>query len=237
MPPSTREKLRDSWYRGRGASLPVNVADPLYGGPAPRIAFPCRLEPKTWLVRQMASKVASEPMAAADPVQWPPDAPGEGNAPRDRFEGDARGLIARPARFVAVFPDATLLGVRVDGAREPEDLVYTMVRNRSHANIDFMFLENDFLIPSEDTLHVVRGFAVARPTLFLCVSSDDLAAFFDAWRALGPDDETWAWFLDRFGVRRTDAAFWPTFDVFNTGFRWLDPLGAGILDLLRYGND
>lgn len=35
----------------------------------------------------------------------------------------------------------------------------------AHLNIDFMFLEDQERVPSEDTLHVVRGVVASRPGL------------------------------------------------------------------------
>ena len=88
--------------------------------------------------------------------------------------------------------------------------MYTIMRNRSHANIDFMFLEKDFLLPEEDTLHVVRGIAVSRPNLLLGVGEADLERFFADWRGLVASGSNWRQFVDRYGVRRTDPEFWRT---------------------------
>lgn len=91
-------------------------------------------------------------------------------------------------------------------------------------------------VPAEDTLHVVRGVIASRPNLFLIVHADEVAKLVADVLAL-PRDLGWAKFLDRYGVRRSDSAFWATSDFFNEGFSKLDPLGAGILDLSRYVND
>jgi len=99
-----------------------------------------------------------------------------------------------------------------------------------------MFLEDKARVPAEDTLHVVRGVVASRPNLFLIVHADEVAKFVTDVLAL-PGDLAWARFLDRYGIRRSDPAFWATSDFFNERFSKLDPLGAGILDLSRYVND
>jgi hypothetical protein len=170
-----------------------------------------------------------------EPIQWR-DAPLSAKPIEAQFESEARSIAGRPGSFVQVFPDAALLRVQT-GADSDQDLVYSVIRNRSHANIDFMFLENDFLIPEEDTLHVVPGIALARPNLFLSVSSSELPQFFEEWRALSPNGASFRKFLDRYGVRRNDPRFWATSDFFNAAFRSLDPVGGALLDLLRYGNE
>jgi hypothetical protein len=138
---------------------------------------------------------------------------------------------------VRVFPDSALLHVRAP-ASGGEDLVYTIVRNRAHLNIDFMFLEQDELVPAEDTLHVVRGVITSRPNLFLSVSSDpeSVAGFVSTVKALS-DAENWKTFLDRYGSRRSDPLFWTASDFFNSKFRQLEPIDSGILDLSLYEND
>jgi len=235
LPQSERKSVRDSWYRGNGVALLLDVVDPLYGGPEPRIDFRDRGHAKSEVVRRVVTEALPERVVGArDPIQWV-DVPLAGDSLGDRFDREARAVAATPGTFVQVFPDATLLRVRSsDGDR---DLVFTIIRNRSHANIDFMFLENDFLVPSEDTLHVVQGFAVTRPNLFLTVSSDDLSRFFDEVRALVGGDGSWRRFVDRYGIRRSDARFWGISDFFNAEYARLDPFGAGVLDLMRYGND
>jgi hypothetical protein len=249
LPQSDRKSVRDSWYRGTGVALLVDVVDPFYGGPEPRMgpvdrerqSSPgggerSRSSPKADLVRRMIGALPGPIVGALEPVQWI-DAPLEGTSLRDRFERGARSVVATPAPFVRAFPDATLLRVRADeDGSDATDLVYTVIRNRSHANIDFMFLENDYLVPSEDTLHVVRGIAAARPNLFLEVPSGGLDGFFDDLRSLEAG-ERWNRFLDRYGIRRTSERFWATSDFFNAHLAKVDPGNAGVLDLMRYSND
>jgi hypothetical protein len=59
-------------------------------------------------------------------------------------------------------------------ASEPgtDDLIYTIIRNRPHLNIDFMFLEQNEIVPAEDTLHAVRGVATSRPNFFTVDASE-----------------------------------------------------------------
>jgi hypothetical protein len=52
--------------------------------------------------------------------------------------------------------------------------------------------------------------------------------------SLGVESNTWSKFLDRYGVRRHDAAFWKSSDFFNDRHRQIDPISAGILDISRY---
>jgi hypothetical protein len=237
LPAASRKSVRDSWYRGNGVARLVDEVDPFYGGPEPQIRFSNPADTKGQLVERILGEAMPPAVVGErEPVQWK-DEPLEAGSLRGRFEREARTVAASAAPFVRVFPDAALLRVRAEHGTGDEDLVYTVIRNRSHLNIDFMFLEQDYLAPAEDTLHVVRGIAVTRPNLFLTISADELGRFFDEWRALAPGNGTFARFVDHYGVRRSDPRFWTTADFFNTEFARVDPFDAGILDLMRYGND
>jgi hypothetical protein len=115
--------------------------------------------------------------------------------------------------------------------------IYTIVRNKEHLTIDFMFAEDEERAPAEDTLHVVRGVAASRPNLFLVVNMDEPERFAADVLALGTAGATWSRFLDRYGVRRDDAVFWVESDFFNERNTQMDPMDSGILDLSRYTND
>ena len=103
LPGSQRKPLRDEWYRGRGVALLVDVANPFFGGPEPRFAYDDPPHAKEEFIRRVVTRYRGEP----DPIQWK-QLPIEGDGPRSRFERAARGLVARPAPFVGVFPDAAL---------------------------------------------------------------------------------------------------------------------------------
>jgi hypothetical protein len=145
-----------------------------------------------------------------------------------------RAVAAKADPFARVFPDTALVRLRVSGASDP---IYTIVRNKAHLNIDFMFLEDEERVPTEDTLHVVRGIVASRPNLFLDVDLADVDRFAADVAALSPGDASWSRFVDRYGVRRSDQAFWSASDFFNARYPQIDPVGAGILDLSRYTND
>jgi hypothetical protein len=252
LPASQREAVRRSWYRPRGVSEVVDVLDPLYAEPETRVAFANPAQPKDELITRL---VTSEPVhvarahssppsesglprdvvGALEPIQWGDVGPA-GDDPASRFERAARAIVRRPGAFVGAFPDAALVRVR-SGGDGRGDAIYTMVRNKAHLNIDFMFLEDEERAPAEDTLHVVRGVVVSRPNLFLHVDAGDAERFAADLAAIGAGDMTWARFLDRYGVRRSDPAFWASSDFFNERFAQVDPIASGILDLSRYVND
>ncbi len=236
LPQAQREPVRKSWYRGAGMSLLVDIVQPFYGGPETRISYDDPAHAKDEFIRRaLTSSLPSAVVGEREPVQWA-DVPIAGDDLQARFERAARRMVATAGPFVRVFPDTTLLHVRAASPGD-SDLIYTMVRNRAHLNIDFMFLEPDELVPAEDTLHVVRGIITSRPNLFLAVDSAAVDRFANDVTELSPAGTSWSKFLDQYGTRRANAEFWSASDFFNASYRKLDPIDAGILDLSLYTND
>jgi Fatty acid cis/trans isomerase (CTI) len=244
LPQAQRESVRKSWYRGAGMSLLVDVVQPFYGGAETRIAFNDPADSKSEFVqRLLTNALPSAVVGAREPVQWP-DVPIAGDDVQARFERAARSLVGITAPFVQFFPDTTLLRVRASESGA-DDLIYTIIRNRAHLNIDFMFLEQNEIVPAEDTLHVVRGVVTSRPNFFFSVDGSEVERFVSDAKSLAsaptatapPGSTTWAKFLDRYGMRRSDSGFWLASDFFNSAYRKRDPINAGILDLSLYTND
>jgi len=234
LPASRRLAVRDSWYRPGGVAKIVDILDPLYAEPETRVAYSDPTNAKDELILRLVSTVLPPAVVGdRDPVQWD-GVPIPGDDPASRFERAVRAFVRKQGSFVKAFPDAAL--VRVDtGAAD--DAIFTIVRNKAHLNIDFMFLEKEERIVTEDTLHVVRGVAVSRPNLFLDVRADSIARFAADVLQLDGGEAGRMIFLDRYGVRRSSPTFWAVSDFFNERFARIDPLGSGILDLSRYLND
>jgi hypothetical protein len=245
LPQAQREVVRKSWYRGAGMSLLVDVVQPFYGGPETQIAFAHPERSKQEFIERLLAVggSGSDALPAAvvgprEPIQWP-DVPITGDDAQARFERAAQTLVGVAEPFVREFPDTALLRVRgATSAPSPTgDAVYTIVRNRAHLNIDFMFLESSELVPAEDTLHLVRGIITSRPNFFFSVSAEDAERFVSDAKSLTSSPDSWAKFLDRYGTRRHDPQFWSASDFFNSNLHERDPINAGVLDLSLYGND
>jgi hypothetical protein len=236
MPLPARKALRDSWYRGAGVANFVDVFDPFYGGPAPRIRYHDSVHAKSEFVTGLLAQLSPAIAMPLEPIQWPASPLPE--APRDKIERALRDIVNHPAPFVRVFPDASLVRVELSAAGgSHDDLIYSILRNRAHLNIDFMFAESAYLVPKEDTLHVLRGIAVSRPNLFFHVKAEQFDAFVSELRALREEGASFEAFFARYGVSRNAPGFWQESDFFNDEGRKLDPFRSGILDLSRYAQE
>jgi hypothetical protein len=135
---------------------------------------------------------------------------------------------------VAELPEVTFLRVRA-GADAPGATVYTLVHNRAHTNVAYMFGEHNQLIPADDTLTVTRGTLGSYPNFLFDVEIDQIEAFTAALVAVrdAADLET---LVERWGVRRTSPRFWATIDWVHDDFRRRQPHKFGLFDLGRYAN-
>ena len=97
-----------------------------------------------------------------------------------------------------------------------------------------MFGEDKRLIPEDDTLSVVAGSFGSYPNFFFEIDAAQAGAFADELSAVA--DADFERFVDRHGVRRTDARFWAISDWLYQNARRANTTTAGLHDLGRYGN-
>ena len=143
-------------------------------------------------------------------------------------------IASQPAARLPVvdhMPEASLLLVDGDG----EQAVYSLLRNRAHSNVAFMFGESLRYQPEKDTLTVYPGVLLSYPNFIFRVERDDLKSFARAMRAV-ESKKDFIRLVERFGVRRTQADFWTHFHAPLRYMEAHEPTQAGILDLNRYLN-
>jgi len=114
-----------------------------------------------------------------------------------------------------------------------EDIVMSVVVNRWHDSVSFMFNEKDRLNPNKDELNFVWGYIGSYPNFFLEVKLEDVPEFFDMMENYEDNSEYIAKFL-KFGVPRSDKKFWDTYDWFQAKFFKEEPTSAALFDLNRY---
>ena len=143
-------------------------------------------------------------------------------------------IASQPAARLPVvdhMPEASLLLVDGDG----EQAVYSLLRNRAHSNVAFMFGESLRYQPEKDTLTVYPGVLLSYPNFIFRVAHDDLKAFARTMQAV-KSEKDFTRLVKRFGVRRTQTDFWTHFHAPLRYMEAHEPTQAGILDLNRYLN-
>jgi hypothetical protein len=243
LPLAKRQSIRQSWYKK--AESTINSSDyPFYGTTSGK-----RRETQIRYVRQddfkdeFISQILSQRFSKA--VRGPGD---QYNAVRGPFQ-EPIGVIhsetdldrelakigAKTGAFVPPLPDLMLIRFR-PASGSGNELVYTFVHNREHFNVKYLFSEQGRLNTAEDTLSVIKGFHGSYPNIFFDVPLEQAQQFLTLLTSIRDESNGFQNLVNAFGIRRTDDKFWEISDWFAKRFRETDPVGAGLLDLNRYGN-
>jgi hypothetical protein len=243
LPPSQRTSLRNSWYQGGPLTdVKLHYVFPLLDSSAPTgVVYRNPANAKAEFVEQLLNEhLAPDVRGRSDPLNWKtlrlPQAaePGSGlTAPEQALRRIASIKAADVTPFARFLPDLSVLLMRGGDGRAT---IYSLVHNREHTNISWMLAESERFAPEQDSLTMRAGVLGAYPNMFFVVPEAKIDAFALAVSSLksAADYERLA---DAFGMRRSNAQFWPTFDAINSIHIAGDPVRSGALDLTRYGLD
>ncbi len=236
LPEKDRKPIRASWYVGATHQVNYFFADQIRSlGHATQIRF------KPGDVKaQLLERILARGAAVAGPPDTlnrcgkPPCVRADATPEERRVEIELQRLASLKGAWVANLPEVSLLRVRVDesGTR---DLVYSLIHNDAYTNVAFMFGGDARRVSVDDTVTVVRGQFGSYPNFFFAVDLAHTGEFVDALRGVGTTSQ-FEGFVDRYGIRRTDARFWATSDWLREDLRRAQPIQAGIYDFGRYGN-
>ncbi|MCP4317440.1 MAG: peptidylprolyl isomerase [Hyphomicrobiales bacterium] len=226
LPPDVREPMHDEWYRGPLATLvdwlkeqPVDTSTPT------GIAFDT-VDPKAEFLETLLDR---------GPQLWPRHDPinrcsGTDCAPPDTVAGRLRALADHKAPFIKFLPDLVLLLVETGSYRSE---IFTLVHDKAHSNVAFLFREENRREPDDDRLTIVAGQFVSYPNFYFRVDASDLPAFIADLQGVS-DQTRYMAFVKTYGVRRGSPDFWPSVDAVQAEIHSQDALQAGLLDLNRY---
>ena len=114
------------------------------------------------------------------------------------------------------------------------DLMYSMLVNRWHDNVSFMFNEESRLDPGKDKLNFIEGFVGSYPNIYLDIKEDEISEFFELISNYTKDNEKYNREIRKFSINRADDNFWYVYDWFQERYNESDKLNAGLFDLNRY---
>jgi len=120
--------------------------------------------------------------------------------------------------------------------KNQEDLVYSLVVNRWHDNVAFMFNESNRLNPKKDDIDFIEGFVGSYPNYLFVVEQDDFNDFLDMLKNFESNHKYYKKIF-KYGLNRADENFWENYDWFQNKFYESDELNAGLFDLNRYYNE
>lgn len=118
-----------------------------------------------------------------------------------------------------------------------ERTVYTLIRDRAHENVAFLFNEDLRYQPEDDQLTIYPGIIGSYPNFMFDVPASQLKLFTERLAALTTDQQgKFDRLVSLWGVRRTHPRFWETLHDITQWQRENQPLQAGIFDINRYKN-
>jgi hypothetical protein len=123
--------------------------------------------------------------------------------------------------------------VRITNIPGREDEVISIVIDRWHDNVKYLFRESSALDPSKDRADFLDGFVGSYPNFFCVVEAADLHDFFDILKNYDGSEESIAR-ISRYGVNRAAENFWEVYDWFQKEFDAYHGGAAGVVDLNRY---
>ncbi len=223
LPQNTRMAVRDYWYRGAGD----DVKNRVYGKYAhfdreTGIRFEDTDHPAQALMSMLKTR-----LSGVAPRKYDLDQIDDAELRRNLHT-----LSAVHGAALSWLPESSILRIEEPG-RPPLDL--SMVRNTARSNVANFLNETKTIIPEEDTLDVVVGFATAYPNAFYRIERKDLPSFIDRVEHLSSQQD-YATFMSRFGIRRTSPQFWALSDAINDDYSYAEPIAAGLLDYNRLEN-
>ncbi len=138
-------------------------------------------------------------------------------------------VTGRREAFAQFMPEFSILRVR---QKNKEDLLYSIVRDSAHWNVNYLFNENFRRKRSHDVLTVASGVLASYPNQIFDINMEQASEFINDLLAM----RDYRPFVRKYGVSRLDPTFWEKFDWIQNKFLRDNPIQGGVLDLGRYSN-
>ncbi len=236
LPAGSRQAILDNWYDKSG-QLKLWLAYTKIDTATPSALKLERNTPKKSFAWQLLERHAAI-NASPDPINRCRTShcyrEGQSTARQASEQALSRltNRIAASLRVVNWMPEATLLRVEHDG--EPRE-IYSLLRNRAHTNVAFMYGEAHRYQPRLDTLTVYPGVLSSYPNFIFSLTAREVPGFVVAMEQ-ARDKAAFERIVERWGIRRTHPDFWAHFNDLSRYLHETDPLEAGVLDMNRYEN-
>jgi hypothetical protein len=112
---------------------------------------------------------------------------------------------------------------------------YTLLRHNERKNISTLLFEEDTRIPELDSAEVFSGFIGSYPQTIFHVRYAQQDDFIKQIHSI-TDESSYAQFLDKFAIRRTNPLFWQVSDKIHALHKDIDSIEYGLFDYNRLEN-
>jgi hypothetical protein len=238
MPPQARTPMRSSWYQGSEAQTKISTSYTVVNEDMPVQIDYKSSQPKAEFIALTAARLGSL-SGFPDTLNRCSEAPcfSKGaNTSLRRIEASLQSLTSTAAsvdgmRFVDFMPDNAFLRVSSGGGNE--QFAYSLIRNKAHTNVAFMFNEEKRREPTRDTLTIYQGLIGSYPNFMFDVPLDQIEDFVSKLHAVVSRDH-FEQLAAQYGLMRSNPQIWSNFEWFIDYMRTTRPLEAGVYDLSRY---
>ncbi len=240
MPTEKRRPMMESWYKGVDSSNVVYYDAGIPG----KIIYKTEDPKREFIENIVNTHILPEVGISFDRVNYL-DAGKEFPPLPDKYESMADYLqafqsVSKPGtEFFSLVNDfnANVVYIRIR-KNDGTDAVVSMVINRWHDNVTFLFGEKSTLDPSKDNADFLEGFYGSYPNYFIDIQQDDLPDFFDLLANLATFSyEEANKRFHKYGINRANKDFWEHYDWFQERFNQDQPVQSGLFDLNRYFYD
>lgn len=228
LPPASRKAIYDDWYQASGQLKTMIVYHEL------DTQFPTAIPYKSGQPQQeLLSTIISRHPDLTNPVCTTKC----GLQKMDNLNSQIEKAMGRLTKHTAAqtpglrwLPEVSFLRINTgDGNYR----VFSLLRNRRHSNVAFIFGESLRYQEELDSLTVLPQLIGSYPNIIFQVDLPEIDLFSKALARVA-SDEAYAKLLKRWGVLRMSPDFWSVFHSFSDYMRQHNPIEAGIYDLNRY---
>lgn len=221
LPITTREPILKNWYQGALAQAKV-----FFGHTNLQFSMPSALAYNSDDV--LEELIHRMRVRSSRPLQ---QSPIDTNNVLTAFE-NINQLSAKYSPWLRYLPELSYVLIHNDNGNIEQ--VVSLIVNRAHTNVSFIFGEDDRRLPAEDTMLVVNGSLGSYPNFIFWVNRQDLKQFSDQAGKIS-SEKMMTTLVEKYGIRRTDQRVWKVIDKL-TQYREKYEQAVGILDISRYAN-
>lgn len=223
LPPESRKKVREKWYRGSVSEVEKFVYEANEHGSRTDINYETNdhLSELLAKIKDYLAEVNSQRHELSNTFSNPSTI------------GLLNAINRKTGVGASIFPQSSILQVYEQNSGVTH--YFTLLRHSAHSNISHLFSENDRRLPEEDTMTIGSGLMTSHPNAFMQVSIAELPEFTNAINDLSSAQD-YTVFMDKYGVRRTDPDFWEFADNMHRYYKQNYPVEFGLLDFNRLEN-
>ncbi len=237
LPPDKRQEMLNEWYSGLG-KLKTHITYAPLDIETPTVEEYETESVKEELARNILQDLADINAMAKDRLNRCETKRCYRNDQAEwihNVDAQLAELTAKKPEFISglnFLPEMTFL--RVSNS-QGERTIYSIIRNRAHTNVAFMFGESLRHQPENDTLTIYPGIAGSYPNFIFDVPASQISEFSQQLKSADTSKRFDSIVL-QWGIRILHPQFGEILHDFTAWQKEQQPLEAGVFDINRYEN-